>query len=235
VNSVVQPEYDAMRPAGVTNHIVRIEMPNMRDWDSVDDQEQMLREVDANIVGAVDQALQTEPDHLILGVSIESIWDGGLAACEALRSRIETRAGNGIEVTQCPEAFAAAFAAYGVEGAIAIVHPYFSAAEPHLRGYMDEIGRPVARLARLESARANGLAEIGAEEIIAALRDIDGDDVAAIVQFGANLPMMRMAAEAERWLHKPVIAVNTATYWHALRRNGITDVVEGCGRLLERF
>ncbi|MDH3321301.1 MAG: arylmalonate decarboxylase, partial [Betaproteobacteria bacterium] len=28
-NTVVQPEFDAMRPEGVTNHISRIRIPNM--------------------------------------------------------------------------------------------------------------------------------------------------------------------------------------------------------------
>jgi hypothetical protein len=37
------------------------------------------------------------------------------------------------------------------------------------------------------------------------------------------------------WLGKPVIAINTATYWHALRQNGITDKMQGFGRLLEEF
>ena len=30
----------------------------------------------------------------------------------------------------------------------------------------------------------------------------------------------------------PVIAINTATYWHALRRNGIMDRFEGFGALM---
>ena len=34
-------------------------------------------------------------------------------------------------------------------------------------------------------------------------------------------------------LGKPVIAINTATYWHALRAQGITDKVAGLGNLLE--
>jgi maleate isomerase len=46
---------------------------------------------------------------------------------------------------------------------------------------------------------------------------------------------MRLAAFAEKWLNKPVIAINAATYWHALRANGITDKVHGFGRLLEDF
>ena len=44
--------------------------------------------------------------------------------------------------------------------------------------------------------------------------------------------MARLAGIAEFWLDKPVIAINTATYWHALRKNGITDKVQGFGSLL---
>jgi maleate isomerase len=64
---------------------------------------------------------------------------------------------------------------------------------------------------------------------------LDGDDVDAIVQVGTNLSMVRLAAAAELWLGKPVVAINTATYWHALRRNGIDDKMSGFGRLLEEF
>jgi maleate isomerase len=74
-----------------------------------------------------------------------------------------------------------------------------------------------------------------AQDMIRAMRSIDGDDIEAIVQFGANLPMGRLADEAERWLDKPVISVNVATYWHALRTNGINDRIRGFTRLLSEF
>ena len=49
---------------------------------------------------------------------------------------------------------------------------------------------------------------------------------------GTNLSMVRLAAEAEEWLAKPVIAINAATLWHALRANGFDDRFEGLGSLL---
>lgn len=68
-----------------------------------------------------------------------------------------------------------------------------------------------------------------------AIENVDGDDIEAIVQFGANLPMGPLAAAAERWLGKPVIAQVRYTYWHALRSNGIGDKIDGFGRLLAEF
>jgi maleate isomerase len=67
------------------------------------------------------------------------------------------------------------------------------------------------------------------------LKQLDGDDVDAIVQVGTNLSMVRFAAAAELYLGKPVVAINTATYWHALRAVGITDKLQGMGKLLSHF
>ena len=71
----------------------------------------------------------------------------------------------------------------------------------------------------------------------AAIRDaiveVDGPD--AVVVVGTNLPLAQVAAMADFLLGKPVIALNTATYWHALRQCGIEDKVRGFGRLLAEF
>jgi maleate isomerase len=58
------------------------------------------------------------------------------------------------------------------------------------------------------------------------------EGVDAIIQCGTNLAFAKVAAMAEFWLEKPVIAINTATYWHALRSMGIPDRIEGYGALL---
>ena len=44
--------------------------------------------------------------------------------------------------------------------------------------------------------------------------------------------LKRVAAKAERRLQKPVISVNTTTYWHAMRTMGINDRFNGQGRLM---
>ena len=65
-----------------------------------------------------------------------------------------------------------------------------------------------------------------------AILEVNGDDVDAIIQAGTNLAMARLAGTAEHWLNKPVMAINTATYWHALRTNGFKDRMAGFGTLL---
>ena len=97
------------------------------------------------------------------------------------------------------------------------------------------MGFEVVRDLALQCPSWIAIAEITTETLRQTIRQLDGDDVDAIVQVGTNLAMARLAPEAERWLGKPVIAINTATYWHALRSMGIMDQMDGFGRLLSEF
>ena len=93
----------------------------------------------------------------------------------------------------------------------------------------------MVRIKGLRCPTAVSIAHVDEGTLRQALLDVDGDDVDALVQAGTNLSMPRLADEAERWLGKPVIAINAAIWWMALRDNGIDDKIEGCGRLLREF
>ena len=49
---------------------------------------------------------------------------------------------------------------------------------------------------------------------------------------GGALGIVGMIEDLEARFGKPVISVNAATYWYALRRHGIDDPMPGFGRLL---
>jgi maleate isomerase len=76
------------------------------------------------------------------------------------------------------------------------------------------------------------IAHVSERQLRDAILEVNGPDVDAILQVGTNLAMARLAAIAEFWLDKPVLAINTATYWWALRQNGIEDRIDGFGSLL---
>ncbi len=75
---------------------------------------------------------------------------------------------------------------------------------------------------------------ISAAEIRESVRAVDGPDVQALVQVGTNLLCSPLVEQLEAELGKPVLAVNTATAWAALRQHGITDRLSGWGRLLSQ-
>ncbi len=67
------------------------------------------------------------------------------------------------------------------------------------------------------------------------LNELDGDDVDAIIQVGTNLSALPLFPALEKQLRKPVLPINVALIWHALRAIGVDDKFYGKGRLLEEF
>jgi maleate isomerase len=227
-NTVVEPEFAAMRPAGVTNQYRDLYIENAK---ALSDEAFMAG---AELIqAAVDQALRTamtaEPDYYVMGVSAIS-FIGGAPACDKLLAHIRALTGRGVSVgsVACVEAMKA----YGGIKRIAVLSPYYPAANFHVARFFSDHGLTTVRDLPLRCKSWTDISRVSERQIAQALMQLDGDDIDAIVQVGTNLSMARMAPYAEAFLGKPVIAINTATYWHALRSNGITDPVDGFGPLL---
>ena len=231
-NTVVQPDFDDMRPVGVTNHYSRIFTP---DSDAISNETFLsgVRLIGANTLDAVRSVMTSHPTALVMGMSAVTFFDG-MEGANAFQASIAA-AGEGVSVTIGSHALAAALGAYGGVRRVALLSPYFPAMNIEVRRYLGDAGFEVVRDIALQCPSWTAIAEITPARLRLALRELDGDDVDAIVQVGTNLSMTRLAAAAELWLGKPVIAINTATYWQALRTNGIPDKIAGFGRLLEDF
>ena len=230
-NTVVQPDFDDMRPAGVTNHYSRIFTPNAQAV-SNDTFMSGARLIGSNTIDAVKSVLTASPDYLVMGMSAVTFFDG-VAGADRFQASVEKESGLGVSIGS--HACTAALKAYGGIKRIAFFSPYFPAANAEVRRYFTESGFQCVRDHALQCPSWLAIAEVTTETCRKTIRALDGDDVDAIIQVGTNLSMVRLAAAAELWLGKPVIAINTATYWHALRANGIKDRKEGFGRLLEEF
>jgi maleate isomerase len=231
-NTVVQPDFDMMRPAGVTNHYSRIFTPNAK---AVSNDTFMAgtKLIGDNVLDAVRSVMTCEPNYLVMGMSSVTFY-GGAAGANAFVQKVEAEAG--VRISVGSHSSTAALNAYGAKR-IAFLSPYYPVANAEVRRYFTESGFEVVRDIYLACRSWTAIAEVTPELLRDKLIELNGDgrDVDAIIQVGTNLSMVRLAAAAELWLGKPVIAINTATYWHALRRYGILDKMSGFGRLLEEF
>jgi maleate isomerase len=104
--------------------------------------------------------------------------------------------------------------------------------DEQVRRFLTDCGFEVVRMKGLRCKSPVKIAHVSERELRDAIIAVDGPDVDAVLQAGTNLAMARLAGIAEFWLDKPVIAVNAATYWWALRQNGIADKIDGFGSLL---
>ena len=227
-NTVVQPDMEAMRPRGVTNHYSRIFTP---DASAISNESFMAGAtlIGRNTVDAVRSVMTCAPDGLVMGMSAVTFF-GGMAGADAFLASIQDA--GGVPATVGSHATAAALRAFGARR-IAFLSPYFPAANDEVRRYFTEAGFTCVRDTCLQCPSWTGIAAVPPAVVRDAFRALDGDDVDALVQVGTNLSAVRVAAAAELWLGKPVIAINVATYWHALRQAGIPDQMSGHGRLLE--
>jgi maleate isomerase len=229
-NTSVQPECDAMRPRGITNHVARITIQE-RPLSSDEAFLEHVKAMSTGVASAIDQVMTCKPDHVIMGVALEAFW-GGVDAAEKLRLGLEEQSGVGVSMGS--DALRAALDIFGAKK-IAVLTPHQPKGDQVVGDYLREAGYDVKRLKGLKCASPMLIAHTPLDDIRAAYRELDGDDIDALVQVGTNLAGMTVAAEAERWLGKPVLSMNAITYWRALRRMGIEDKVMGCGRILEEF
>jgi maleate isomerase len=230
-NTIVQPDFDDMRPRGVTNHYSRIFTPNANAV-SNESFRAGAEVIAGNTLDAVRSVMTCAPDHLVMGMSAVTFFDGEKGADRFSR---EVEQESGLKISIGSDSCHAAMQAYGGVKRIAVLSPYWPSMNTEVARYFSDKGYSVVRDKCLQCRSWIQIAEQTTETLRAALKELDGDDVDAIVQVGTNLSMVRLAAAAEMWLGKPIIAINTATYWHALRTNGIKDQMDGFGRLMSDF
>jgi maleate isomerase len=228
-NTSVQPEFDDMRPRGVTNHISRIRIPNIA-LNNNDDFNRLITLIADAQLEAVDSAMSCEPDRLVLGISAETFWDG-LAASRKLKADLEAR--TGLPVSMGSDACGAVLSLFKAKR-LGVITPYQPVGDENVKRFFEECGYEVKHIKGLKCVSPVAIAHVQGDELMQAVHEVNADDVDAIVQVGTNLAFAELAPQAEAAIGKPVIAINTAIYWHALRGAGINDRVAGFGPLLER-
>lgn len=230
-NTVVEHDYSLMRPPGITFHYGRmyIEQPSANDDEAF---EELIRQIRASTATAVRDVMTAKPDHMVMGMSAETFW-GGQEGNRQFIARIAELSG-GLEVSTGADACGKACETLGIRR-VAVITPYQPVGDAQVRGFFGDLGLDVVRLEGLKCASATAIAEVPEDRLRHALGDLDGSDIDGIIQVGTNLSMLCLADEAERWLDKPVLAINAVTVWHALRTCGFDDRLHGFGTLLREY
>tara|TARA_B100000809_G_scaffold158679_1_gene156012 strand:- start:1114 stop:1860 length:747 start_codon:yes stop_codon:yes gene_type:complete len=230
-NTVVQPEFDDMRPEGVTNHYSRIWTPDAHAVSNETFTNATLV-IAENVLDAVDSVMTCSPTYLVMGMSAITFY-GGITGANDFQKQVEQQ--SNLSVSIGSHSTAAALKKYGGIKKIGFLSPYFPAANDQVRVYFEECGFDVVKDLCLQCPSWTDIAKVPEEIMLKKMQELSNCGVDALVQVGTNLPMAKLASKLEKDFSKPVIAINTATYWHALRENNITDKIEGFGSLLTDY
>ncbi|GMG86312.1 maleate cis-trans isomerase family protein [Biformimicrobium ophioploci] len=239
-NTGVEYDLQQFRIDGVTWHPSRFWI-ELRNWSdevnrSGDDEntvfERFLDIMRGEIPVSIRNVLSARVNHIMLGMSAETFW-GGLEGNIAFEREIREQIGS-LGLTTGATATKDALHCFGAKR-ISVITPYPEVGDANVRRFFSDIGFEVVHVKGLNRPSATAIAETRIQDVLDGIREIDGDDVDAIIQCGTNLSTLDIFPTLEHWLQKPLIPINVATMWHALRACGIEDRVSGKGRLLEEF
>ena len=213
-----------LRVPGVTCHTGRVTIKErpLNTEEAFNEHMQMMRD---GMGTAIDQIMTAGLDHLIMGIALENFW-GGVAAADKCRrisrsapgsaSPWVDRDGGSAEEIRRPK--------------IAILTPHQPRGDEMVKAYFVEAGfEVVAPQGPQMPHAAPDRAGIHSRKSATRCVSSNGRRRGAVDARHGVAVRARVAAEAERWLGKPVIAVNTVSFWDALRRCGIEDRVPDTG------
>ncbi len=227
-NTTVQHEYESMRPPGVTNHVTRMVLPP-RPYDDMVVYKQALETEKGELDEALELVLHCEPHVIAHGHSIHSF-----------RGTIETAR---VEVAKleafCERPFMTpsvsvikGLEAIGRPRRIGVLTPYWPPAGEMVANFFRSAGYEPVSVVNMQAKGPTNVAKISYADTLAAFARLDRPDIEAFVHIGSALPVTAITERIESIYGKPLIGVNVATYWAALRAAGVNDRIRGFGRLL---
>jgi maleate isomerase len=216
-NANMQPEYDTMRPHGVSNQIYRFSLARPD-------------RVPEAAINAIAGGLGCWPDLIAVGNSVEMRLLTPPQFTD-YRARLQEKIGD-IPLVTATDATIAALKAVGAKR-VAAISPMSGDYSQSVADYYEGFGFEVPYHAGLQIAQPRDIIRIGYNEAREAFLKLDHDDVDTFLHVGGALGIVDSIEALEQELGRPVVSVNVATYWRALRTLGINDQLTGFGRLAQ--
>jgi len=230
-NTVVQPEMEAMRPSGVTNHVTRMLLPP-RPYDDQSAYKKALETEKGHLEEALELVMLCEPHVVAHGHSIHS-FRGNAETALAEEKRLESLCG--VPFITPSRAVLAGLEAFGDIKRIAILTPYWPPADEMIATFFRSCGYDVVNTHGMKSTGPTAVARFTSAQILEGFDEVDDERAQALILVGTNLPVSALTPSIVAKHAKPLIGVNVATYWLALRRLGIQDKIPNMGMLAEKY
>jgi maleate isomerase len=229
-NLTVESELSDMRVSSATVATARINIKQIA-WNTQDDLRKFVEGVTENLPATSAQLMQILPDVLVLGISISPLWDG-LKGNSAIKAR--AKRDTGLDMITPVDAVEQALTKL-MARRIGVLTPYPEIADDKVVEFFAELGVEVVAQKGLRCKSAQDIGEVPLGVIAAGFREVCVDGVDAVIQLGTDLKTAAVASQARLWLNKPVLAINTTTWWATLRHVGIRTAMPNWGILFEQF
>jgi len=222
---VMEPEFQAMLPTGVSLHTTRIALGDV----TPNSLAHLTRE-GGPLDSAVALMAECRPSVLVLGCTSGSFIKG-LSYDRALVERMQEQAG-------CPAMTTSTAVAAAIDelslSSLSVATPYTPEINERARAFLNELGCTVNVIDGLGLTDDWAIGEQTSQTVYRLAREVDHPDSQAVFISCTNLRTAEILSALEVDLGKPVFSAISATVWHALRCAGVAEGIPGYGQLLER-
>lgn len=224
-------EFDALRGIGIHTTPVAIPRPQVGTAEGLEDFKQQFL---GGLEKAVQNALPARPQYLIMGISLEHILTG---VGQIRETMAQVEAYSPLSWASEHEALTAALHCYGAKR-IGLLTPWEQIGNNSAIRMFEELGFEVVSSIGFACGNVQHIAHIpdwAKEKAITELLATSENRLDAIIQCGTNMSLNAVLERLEPIAGIPIIGVNAAIFWYAMRENGFTSPIKGGGRLLREF
>jgi maleate isomerase len=216
-NSNMQPEYEMLRPEGINNQIYRIDLGT-------------ADKVSEATAAVIKGSLGCWPDIVVVGNSIE-MRDWSVERQETHRHVLQNAISD-IPLVLGGDATVLALQAVNARK-IAMLSPMHARYSSSARSFYEDMGFDVVVDHYLDVQLPEEIVKVPDDAILRAFEEMDRPEVDTLLHVGGALAVLPLVDQLKAKHGKPVITVNAASHWCALRRLGLADQIEGFGALLK--
>jgi len=218
-NSNMQPEYEQLRPNGISNQIYRFDISGQD-------------RVSEAMIEAIPQARGCWPDMVLCSNSVEMrLWsiDKQVAYRQALHDALPDT-----PIVTAGDACVAALRTLGANR-LGLISPMSEEYSESARNFYRAHGFDVPETTWLQVKTSAKIIDVPLDAITAAFEKVNTDEVDTILHVGGALGVADMIDELEARTGKPVISSTTAGYWYALRMMAIDDPLSHGGQIARKL
>lgn len=223
-STVMEPEFYAMAPQGVSVHTTRIHLPeasvaglgNMMEGDRVEEAAGLLSKA---------------PLDVITFGGTSATFLEGLGNDLKVIKRIES-ASAGVPGSATSTAAVRALSVLGIKK-LSFVGPYISEVTQRGRQFFEQSGFEVTGAHGMEVRGDRDINAIALDQTYAFARERVEDEAQGVFISCTGLRTIGAIAALEQDLGRPVVSAIQATFWDALRIAGVGERIEGFGSLFQ--
>jgi len=217
-NSNMQPEYERLRPDGISNQIYRFDISGQD-------------RVAEAMVEAIPQACGCWPDMVLCSNSVEMrLWsvDKQIAYRQALHEALPDT-----PIVTAGDACVAALNTVGAKR-LGLISPMSEEYSESARNFYRAHGFEVPETTWLQVKTSAKIIDVPLDDIHAAFEKVNTAEVDTILHVGGALGVADMIDGLEERIGKPVVSSTATGYWYALRMMGLDDPLSHGGQLTRK-